>query len=282
MADNFEFLESIDKELYSAIQDAQKLFRDEYFNQCAVQLRIFAEKMAKKVLGSQSEGLTFDDTLNCLKDKIKSDSEKEFIDDLFFIKKIGNKCAHGEDVLVSEALEAVKRAFEASLSYGYSRKRDDKILKLQFDDTLLITGKKQEEVKLVDKYIQLAMEQKEELLNAKQGEFNSQVDKNEEGIRNESYVTNPKKYKEKKINPKREKIKSKIKEARKNLKQNINFEENKKTKKSASKTAKTSKKQIRNKKKKNNKALKKVLRLILFLSFVIISLIFITKMLFFF
>ena len=37
---------------------------------------------------------------------------------------------------------------------------------------------------------------KEELLNSKQGEFNSQVDKNEEGIRNESFVTNPKKYKE--------------------------------------------------------------------------------------
>ncbi len=276
MADNFEFLESIDKELYSAIQDAQKLFRDEYFNQCAVQLRIFAEKMAKKVLGSQAEGLTFDDILNCLKDKIKSQSEQEFIDDLFFIKKIGNKCAHGEDVLVSEALEAMKRAFEASLSYGYSRKRDDKILKLQFDDTLLITGKKQEEIKLVDKYIQLANEQKEELLNAKQGEFNSQVDKNEEGIRNESYVSNLKKYKEKKINPKKEKIKSKIKEAKKNLKQNINFQDNKKPKKQSSKPKKTSKK---SKKKKDEN---KILKLVLFLSFVIISLIFITKMLFFF
>lgn len=276
MADNFEFLESIDKELYSAIQDAQKLFRDEYFNQCAVQLRIFAEKLSKKVLGSQSEGLTFDDTLNCLKDKIKSESEREFIDDLFFIKKIGNKCAHGEDVLVSEALDCMKRAFEASLSYGYSRKRDEKILKLQFDDTLLITGKKQEEVKLVDKYIQLANEQKEELLNAKQGEFNSQVDKNEEGIRNESYVSNPKKYKEKKINPKKEKIKSKIKEAKKNLKQNINFEESKKPKKQTKK-AKAIPKKSKKKKREN-----KILKLILFLIFVIISLIFITKMIFFF
>ena len=91
MANNFEFLESVDKELFCAIEDAQKLFRDEYFNQCAVQLRIFAEKMAKKVLGEQSSNLTFDDTLNCLKDKIKSESEREFIDDLFFIKKEGNK-----------------------------------------------------------------------------------------------------------------------------------------------------------------------------------------------
>lgn len=271
MADNFEFLESIDKELYSAIVDAQKLFQDEYFNQCAVQLRIFAEKMSKRVLGSQSEGLTFDDTLNCLKDKIKSESEREFIDDLFFIKKMGNKCAHGEDVLVSDALEAMKRAFEASINYAYSRKKDDKILKLVFDDTLLITGKKQQEIKLVDKYIQLAMQQKEELLNTKQGEFNNSVDKNEEGIKNESYIANPKKYK----NPKKEKIKSKIKEARKNLKQNINIEENKKpTKKTSKKSQKPSKKS----KKKNNKYLKHIL----FLIFVTISLIFITKMLFFF
>lgn len=275
MADNFEFLDNIDKELYSAIVDAQKLFQDEYFNQCAVQLRIFAEKMAKQVLGAQSEGLTFDDTLNCLKDKIKSETEREFIDDLFFIKKMGNKCAHGEDVLVSEALEGMKRAFEASINYAYSRKKDKKILKLQFDDTLLITGKKQQEIKLVDKYIKLAIEQKEELLNAKQGEFNNSVDKNEEGIKNESYVANPKKYKEKKINPKKEKIKSKIKEAKKNLKQNINIEEKKKPSK---KTPKKPQKQNKKTKKKENKYLKHII----FLIFVTISLIFITKMLFFF
>lgn len=277
MANNFEFLESVDKDLFCAIEDAQKLFRDEYFNQCAVQLRIFAEKMSKKVLGEQSANLTFDDTLNCLKDKIKSESEREFIDDLFFIKKMGNKCAHGEDVLVSEALEAMKRAFEASINYAYSRKKDESILRLQFDDTLLITGKKQQEIKLVDKYVQLAMEQKEELLNSKQGEFNNLVDKNEEGIRNESYVANPKKYKEKKVNPKREKIKLKIKEAKKSLKQNVNFEENKKPKKLINKQKKQTQKQ-KKKKKKNDKLIKNIL----FLIFVAISLIFITKMLFFF
>ncbi|MBR5304694.1 MAG: hypothetical protein IKU37_07710 [Candidatus Gastranaerophilales bacterium] len=277
MANNFEFLEGVDKELFCAIEDAQKLFRDEYFNQCAVQLRIFAEKMAKRVLGEQSVNLTFDDTLNCLKDKIKSETEREFIDDLFFIKKMGNKCAHGEDVLVSEALESVKRAFEAAINYVYSRKKDDSILKLQFDDTLLITGKKQQEIKLVDKYIQLASEQKEELLNTKQGEFNNSVDKNEQGLRNESYVFNPKKYKEKKVNPKREKIKLKIKEARKSLKQNVNFEENKKTRK----TTKPPQKQVK-KPKKNKKQNKKLIIDILFLTFVTISLIFITKMLIFF
>ena len=275
MADNFDFLKNTDKELFNSIQDAKKLFRDEYFNQCSVQLRIFAEKMVKKILGSKEENQTFDDALNCLKDKIKTQQEKEFIDDLFFIKKMGNKCAHGEDIAPSEALEAIKRAFEASINYAYSKKKDEKLLKLQFDHTLLITGKKQQEVKLVDKYIQLAQEQKEELLNAKQGEFNSQVDKNEEGIRNESYVNNPKKYKEKKSNPKKEKIKTKIKEARKNLKQNINFEENKKPKKNKPKASKKPQKKT----KKQNKGL---IKLILFLSFVTISLIFITKMLFFF
>ena len=275
MADNFDFLKNTDKELFNSIQDAQKLFRDEYFNQSSVQLRIFAEKMVKKILGSKEENQTFDDALNCLKDKIKTQQEKEFIDDLFFIKKMGNKCAHGEDIAPSEALEAIKRAFEASINYAYSKKKDEKLLKLQFDHTLLITGKKQQEVKLVDKYIQLAQEQKEELLNAKQGEFNSQVDKNEEGIRNESYVNNPKKYKEKKSNPKKEKIKTKIKEARKNLKQNINFEENKKPKKNQPKASKKPQKKT----KKQNKGL---IKLILFLSFVAISLIFITKMLFFF
>ncbi|MBE7707217.1 MAG: hypothetical protein E7Z88_00760 [Cyanobacteria bacterium SIG27] len=279
MANNFEFLEDIDKELYNAIEDAQKLYRDEYFNQCAVQLRVFAEKMAKRVLGSTSLNLTFDDTLNCLKDKIKSESEREFIDDLFFIKKQGNKCAHGEDVTPSEALEAVQRAFEASINYAYSRKKDDKILKLQFDTTLLVTGQKQQEIKLVDKYIQLANEQKEELLNAKQGEFNFKVDKNEEGIRNESYVSNPKKYKEKKINPKREKIKSKIKEAKKNLKQNINNDDKKPSKTAKKQASKPLKKKT---KKQNKKQQKRILKLIAFWVFVFVSVTFIAKMLQFF
>ena len=280
MADNFDFLKDIDGDLFNSITDAQKLFRDEYFNQCAVQLRVFAEKMAKKILGSQSEGMTFDDTLNCLKDKIKSPSEQEFIDDLFFIKKQGNKCAHGEDVAVSDALEAVKRAFEASINYAYSKTKDDEIRKLEFDHTLLITGKRQQEVRMVDKYIALANEQKEELLNAKQGEFNSKVDKNEEGIRNESYVQNPKQYKEKVKNPKKEKIKARIKEAKKNLKENINVQDNKKKtpKKQAKQTKQTTKKPTKSKKI-NKKKKDKNLKLILFIIFVIISLIFITKML---
>ena len=122
-----------------------------------------------------------------------------------------------------------------------------------------------------------ANEQREELLNTKQGEFNNSVDKNEEGIRNESYVSNPKKYKEKKANPKKEKIKSKIKDARKNLKQNINIQDTKKTKKANPKAKKNVNKKRKNNKNKNNE----ILKFLAFMAFVVISLIFITKMIFF-
>ena len=253
MKDNFDFLKNIDNELFGAIEDAQKLFRDEYFNQCAVSVRIFAEKMAKKVLGAQSEGLTFDDTLNCLKDKIKTEREKEFIDDLFFIKKEGNKCAHGEDIAASDALETIKRAFEAAINYAYSRKKDENIDKLQFDTTLLITGKPLKENNLVQQYVELASNQKEELLNQKQEEFQVHVKEN--------------KKQRKPLSPQKQKIKEKVKQAKKNLKQNINKKPKKPTKKEQ---------RIKQEQK------KEILKLVLFLIFVTISLVFLTKMLFFF
>lgn len=90
MASNFDFLKKIDKELFEIIEEAQRLFRSEYFNQCTIQIRIYAEKMAKKIIGKTSATETFDDILNTLKDKIQTEREKEFIEDLFFIKKQGN------------------------------------------------------------------------------------------------------------------------------------------------------------------------------------------------
>ena len=263
MASNFDFLKAIDKELYEIILDSEKLFHDEYFNQTCVQLRIFAEKMAKKILNHNDPNLTFDDTLNCLKDKIKTQKEKEFIDDLFFIKRMGNKSAHGEDTSPKDALEALKRAFEAAINYAYSKKKDEKINKLQFDITLLVTQKPLKENKLVEKYVQLAQEEKEELLNSKQGEFNSLVEKKDEnGFKDKNYITNTKKYKKKELTPTQKKIKEKVKQAKKNLKQNIN----------PPKTTKTKKKPKKQKKKNNIKH-------ILFITFAIISLIFILKML---
>mgnify|MGYP003571356699 CR=1 FL=1 len=263
MKSNFDFLKNIDKELFSDIEDAQKLFRDEYFNQSMVQIRIFAEKMAKKILNS-SENLTFDDTLNCLKDKIKTEREKEFIDDLFFIKKEGNKCAHGEDTTAIAVLEVLKRSFEAAINYSYAKKKDEKIDKLQFDETLLITGKPLKENTLVEKYVELAQKEKEELLNSKQNEFNSQVEKKQDGFKDESFVNNPKKYKSKKqLSPEKQKIKDKVKQAKKNLKQNINKTDTKQLNKNL-------KKQIKNKKQQKNNFKK----IILFAIFVIISLFF--------
>lgn len=267
MASNFDFLKNIDEELYGIIEDAQKLFRDEYFNQCVVQLRIFAEKMAKKILGSQSKELTFDDTLNCLKDKIKTDREKEFVDDLFFIKKEGNKCAHGEDSSAITALETIRCAFEASINYAYSIKKDEKINKLQFDETMLITLKPQKEVKLVDKYIELANQQKEELLNSKQGEFINSIEKSEEGFKDKNKLSNPKQYKTKKkpLTPTQQKVKTKVKEAKKNLKQNIN---------------KTPKKPTKKQEKLKKQQKDKIKKAIFFFIIVTISLFFLTKMIF--
>ncbi len=263
MASNFDFLKTIDKELYEIILDSEKLFRDEYFNQCTIQLRIFAEKMAKKILNHNDSSLTFDDTLNCLKDKIKTEKEKEFIDDLFFIKKIGNKSAHGEETSPKDTLEALERAFEAAINYAYSKKKDEKINKLQFDITLLVTQKPLKENKLVEKYVQLAQEQKEELLNSKQGEFNSLVEKKDEnGFKDKNYITNSKKYKKKELTPTQKKIKEKVKQAKKNIKQNINPSKTDKNKKKAKKQKKSDK-----------------LKHILFIVFVTISLIFILKML---
>lgn len=118
MESNFDFLKDIDKELYEIILDTERLFRDEYFSQSIINVRIFAEKLSKKIYPDTKSDMTFDDVLNCLKDSIQTEREKEFIDDLFFIKKEGNKCAHGEDIQSIDALEVIKRAFEVSINYA--------------------------------------------------------------------------------------------------------------------------------------------------------------------
>lgn len=270
MKSNFDFLKNIDKSLYDAIIDAEKLFRDEYLSQCCVQIRIFAEKTAKKILGEENSQDTFDDVINCLKDKIKTEREKELVEDLFFIKREGNKCAHGEQTTLSLTLETIRRAFEISVNYAYMLKKDSKIDKLQFDETLLVTGKNLKEETLVEKYVALAQAQKEELLNSKQGEFDQNINKTIDGHKDESYINKPRQYKKKKeLTPAQKRVKEKVKEARKNIKQNINKNFEKK-KKFNSKKTKT--------KRQKNGFIKKIL----FLIFVTISLFFLTKMLFFF
>ena len=144
---NFEFLKSIDKDLYEIISDAEKLYRDEYFEQCIGQTRRFGEIVCKNVLGdSRTTEKTFDDMLATLKDKVSTViQEKEFVDDLYFLKREGNASVHATSVKKSgmTALECLQRAFEVSINYAvYYKKSNSNLLKLQYDTELLITGKK--------------------------------------------------------------------------------------------------------------------------------------------
>ena len=111
------------------------------------QTRRFGEHVCKDVLGNRrTTEETFDDMLATLKDKSKGNpQEKEFLDDLYFLKKNGNKSVHGatvkKDGLV--ALECLQRAFEVAISYSvFKNGPSDKLMRLQYDTELMLTGKK--------------------------------------------------------------------------------------------------------------------------------------------
>ena len=144
MNSNFCFLKKIDNELYRLIIDAEKLYRDEYFDQCITQTRKFGENICKKTLGYSCD--TFDETLATLKDKVgNSVEEREFVEDLYFLKKHGNNSAHSSKSKNDPflALECLQRSFETALNYSvYKRKAKQTLLKRRFDTELLITGKK--------------------------------------------------------------------------------------------------------------------------------------------
>ncbi|MGN0031865.1 MAG: hypothetical protein ACI37Q_07930 [Candidatus Gastranaerophilaceae bacterium] len=147
MPTNFDFLKSTDKNLYEIISDAELLYRDEYFEQCIGQTRRFAENVCKNVLGSKrTTENTFDQMLATLKDNSQgSEQEKEFINDLYFLKKCGNASVHSSSVKKSakNALECLQRAFEVAINYSvYNKKADVKNLSLHFDIKLLATGKR--------------------------------------------------------------------------------------------------------------------------------------------
>ena len=146
MTTNFDFLKEVDKDLFEIITDAEKLYRDEYFEQCMAQTRRFGENICKSVLGSgRTTEETFDEMLATLKDKIKGDEqEKEFIDDLYFLKKNGNASVHSAKVKRDylTALECLQRAFEVAISFCvYNKGAKPEILRLNYDTELLITGK---------------------------------------------------------------------------------------------------------------------------------------------
>lgn len=147
MATNFDFLRDTDVNLYDIISDAEKLYRDEYFEQCMTQTRRFAENVCKNVLGKKrTTEETFDQMLATLKDNVQgSEQEKEFIEDLYFLKKCGNFATHSSSVKQNglNALECLQRAFEVGINYKVYNKNGDKdTLNLHYDIKLLATGKK--------------------------------------------------------------------------------------------------------------------------------------------
>jgi len=157
MVTNFDFLKRNDKNLFEIINDAERLYRDEYFEQCMTQTRRFGEIVCKNVLGSRrTTEVSFVAMLATLKDCTMGSSEeaKEFVEDLYFLKKHGNNATHSITVKQDgiEALECLQRAFEVALNYCvYSCNENRKILKLRYDTELLVTGKKSRK-SLAEKY----------------------------------------------------------------------------------------------------------------------------------
>ena len=169
---NFNFLKTIDKDLYDIISDAENLYRNEFFEQCIGQTRRFGEVVCKHVLGdSRTTEKTFDDMLATLKDKVSTSiQEKEFVDDLYFLKKEGNASIHGTSVKKDGivALECLQRAFEISINYiVYFKKMNSNYLKLQYDTELLVTGKKSKKT-LKEKYLEEKSRTKSAKKNIKQ------------------------------------------------------------------------------------------------------------------
>ena len=147
MVTNFQFLKQVNKNLFEIISEAEKLYRDEYFEQCMTQTRRFGEQICKEMLIENNKQIgSFDEMLATLKDNSTgSIQEKEFIDDLYFLKKNGNQSVHSGKVKkdAMTALECLKRSFEIAINYSvYNLGVSANILKLNYDVELLITEKK--------------------------------------------------------------------------------------------------------------------------------------------
>ncbi len=147
MATNFQFLKKVNSNLFEIIADAEKLYRDEYFEQCMAQTRRFGEQICKDMLTQNNKQTgSFDEMLATLKDHSNGNAqEKEFIDDLYFLKKNGNQSVHSGTVKkdAMTALECLKRSFEVAINYSvYNQGANANILKLDYDVELLVTDKK--------------------------------------------------------------------------------------------------------------------------------------------
>ena len=146
MSSNFDFLQKVDNEIFNLAKTAEKLFRDEYFEQCITQTRKLAERIIRNVLGnSATVEDSFDDMLYKLKTVSKNTMrEQEFISDMYFLKKQGNLATHGEKIENSGevALDCLEHAFEACINFAYSKTNDDTLNRLIFDEKLLVLGEK--------------------------------------------------------------------------------------------------------------------------------------------
>jgi hypothetical protein len=175
MSGNFQFLKKIDNNLFDIINDAEKLYKDEYFEQCMTQTRRFGEQICKNMMQQNNcETGSFDEMLETLKDQSQgSAQEKEFIDDLYFLKKNGNNAVHSGKVKheAMTALECLKRSFETALTYCvYNQGAPANILKLNYDVELLITDKKSKK-SLKEKYEEEKTRQKLEKSYQKQAKI---------------------------------------------------------------------------------------------------------------
>jgi len=154
---NFEFLKTIDEDLYRLISDAEKLYRDEYFEQSIVQTRRFAENVCRSLLGERLvPDATFDECLATLQDiYTKNIRQRELINDLYFLKSQGNLSAHGKKVKQDGniALDCIKRAFEVGINFAVFNNAPSNIEKLEFSEEALVLGGKTKKTGLKEKYL---------------------------------------------------------------------------------------------------------------------------------
>lgn len=155
---NFEFLKNINPNLFEIAQEAEKLFKDRYFEQCITQTRRFGENLCRIIMQDRVRPSdSFDEMLATLKDTPSlSEIEKEFLDDMYFIKKAGNKAVHSLEITNDgkDALECLERAFESAINFAvYKEGADNELLNKVFDEELLITGQKSKKISLQEEYI---------------------------------------------------------------------------------------------------------------------------------
>ena len=206
---NFKFLKSINSDLFFLASDAEKLFKDGYFEQCMSQTRRFAENLCRQVMQDRAKPSdSFDMMLATLQDTPSlGEEEKEFLDDLYFLKKAGNEAVHsiktGNDANAGKkALECLERSFEAAINFAvFFCKADSDLLNIVFDEELLMTGKKSKTSALQQEYTarkkkELALSQKQEKNQKQTGKAKTESKEKSKKSKNKNKKTNLELYEE--------------------------------------------------------------------------------------